>query len=622
MKQIKEQVDVVELVGRSVSLKKAGASYKGLCPFHKEKTPSFNVVPSKNIFHCFGCGAGGSVIDFVMNTEKLEFIEAVEKLAHEIGLELPTETPISREERDQQSKLRTDILSANQEALKWFRKNLLKKKNPVAHEYLPKRSIGAQLSEEFELGAALDSWDALKSHLLRLGFTEHILVEAGLCVRSEKGRVYDRFRNRLIFPIKDINNKVCGFGGRQLIKEEHSPKYLNSAETVVYKKSQMLYALNIAQEAIDESGYAILCEGYMDVLMAHAYGFRQAVASLGTALTPGQAKLLKRFATKTYFLYDGDIAGQKAMLKGGLPLLETGFDTRVISLPETDDPDTFLQREGPEKLKEQLKGAPEFFDFALNASAADLDLSRMAGQAELSERMAPVLLALRNDVMRESGMMRLLKRLGGLPRQAIEKIIARKQEQQQRSEQIETRRPIGENEGAKESSESPLPTHGAPEDDMLERSLLKMVLESPEALERVRLRLQYDWIGESEIGKWLFYFFDHHGYVQTLLDDLEVSGEFPADRQVINRLLAWQTPLGSDPEKATEELLRRLQERHQLSLTRKLLQMIDESLIKGVDAEKILQAYHEEHQHRLQQSGRFMRTRTLRERREQANRDR
>ncbi len=594
VRRIKESADIVGVVGNVVRLKKAGASYKGLCPFHNEKTPSFNVVPAKGIFHCFGCGAGGSVIDFVMKTERLEFREAIEKLAKDTGIELPRFKAQDKSEADAEQRQREAVQGANNEALAWFRGNLLEKRNRLASDYLPERGISDEMSERFQLGAALDAWDGLKEHLLRMSYSESLLVEAGLCVRSENGRVYDRFRNRLIFPIFDLNGKVAGFGGRQLVKDENSPKYLNSAETILYKKSNILYALNLARPDIEKAGYAILCEGYMDVLMAHAHGFPQAVASLGTALTQPQARLLKRFANKTFFLYDGDSAGQKAMLRGGEPLLEAGFDTRVISLPPEDDPDTYLRREGSDSLRKQLDGAEEFFDFALRSHASTLELSRLAGQAELADRMAPVINVIQNDVMREGAIARLLRRLGGLPREAIIRILRKARTGERPQPAADLGIPTDESVSAL-----------FPNVNFLDLYLLKIMLESHAALEHLRACLRHEWVVDSQLEGWIFYLADHDGFVQTLLDAVEASKEYPAEPSVLSRVLAWDRPLGDDPARAAEEILWRLRERHQLALTSDLLTMISEKVLDEEEARRLLNAYHHEHRTRIQQTRRL-----------------
>lgn len=611
IRQIRDACDIVEVVGRTVALKRAGNSWKGLCPFHNEKSPSFNVVPSKGIFHCFGCGKGGSAIDFVMATERLEFMEAVEKLALEQGISLPKKAYREGAERDadDQQKQRAGIASANDAARDFFRKNLLLGKNRAANAYLPERGVSLEMAEAFELGAALEPWDALRVHLTGIGFSEIMLVEAGLCVRSENGRIYDRFRNRLIFPIKDANGKVIGFGGRQLVKEENSPKYLNSAETALYKKSQSLYALNIARPSIENSGYAILCEGYMDVLMAHAHGHTQAIASLGTALTKQQSKLLKRYTGKTFFLYDGDSAGQKAMLRGGEALLEAGFDVRVLSLPPADDPDTFLRREGAEALAKLLPGAREFIDFALAGLSAGLELHTLAGQAELVERIAPVMNALGNEVMFGGAIRRLQDLIGGLPREAIQRILEQKKKDVARMEGGGTLLPPPIGAATLGPAENPAP-QAQGTSDALDRGVLKLMLESHEALEVFRARLRHDWIFDAQLEGWIFFLLDHDGFSATLLDEIEAAGEWPAPRSVLTSIVAWDMPIGINAQATADEMLRRLQERYHLKLIAQLRHLLGEkSLTNPAESLRLLAVLQQENRGRFNEAGKHLRAR-------------
>lgn len=616
IQQVKEGADIVEIVGRYVpTLKRTGATYKGHCPFHKEKTPSFNVVPAKGIFHCFGCGAGGSVIDFVMRAERLEFADALRKLADELGVQLPERSNRTAAERSQEESLLKSIAEANAAALKWFRANLLKGRNQLASEYLPRRGITEEVAGRFQLGAAMDSWDALKSHLTGIGFQEDTLVEAGLCARSEGGRVYDRFRNRLIFPIWDVNGRVCGFGGRALVDEPNSPKYLNTGETALFRKNSLLYALNLGYKAIEETGYAILCEGYMDVVMAHAYGVPQAVASLGTGLTPQQARLLRRFGQRVYFLYDGDAAGQKAMLREGDALLGAGLDTRVLSLPVEDDPDSYLRREGREPLLAQLEKAEEYFDFALRVHSEGTNLATLAGQAELVEKMSPILIGIGNDVMREAAIGRLLRKLGGLPREAVEQLLKRMKRRGRDAAEGGGGELAAPEEGFRRRDE-PAPSHDAMSRagfdrlDPLERHLLQVMLEDAEALALIRRKLRSEWIRDSRLAGWIFHMMDGEGSAEELIRAVEGLPSPPGDPRLLTALQAWDYPV-AQPEsqvRAAEQLLLRLHERHQQALTRELLLQIDQGVYTEEEAARILAIYDQEHRTRIREASRFLRS--------------
>jgi DNA primase len=576
-RRVREQADIVGIVERYVPLKRAGASFKGHCPFHKEKTPSFNVVPAKGIFHCFGCGAGGSAIDFIMRIERVEFIDALKILAKELGIEVPEARggpPADPAARDAADRHRRSVQSVNDFALEWFRGNLRERRHPAANEVVAQRDITPEMVETFQLGAALEGWDHLVQAAGARGFSDALLIDAGLAVRSEtRGTVYDRFRDRLIFPIFDHLGRTIGFGGRRIGDDPDTPKYMNSAETELYKKSRSLYALHLAQPAITESGTAILTEGYMDTLMAHRFGFANAVASLGTALTSEQARLLKRFARRVLFLYDGDTAGRNAMLKGGGPLLEAGLDVRVIVLPPGDDPDSFLRREGPDALRARIESAVEFFDFALDTVSAEIDLRSLEGQGRLVELMAPFLIAMRNEVAREGAIARMLGRLGGLPRQAVDRLLDRQRH-----------RAPGE-----------VPSAGAtaPTDfDALDRVVLRVMLESFEALQVVRHHLAESWLRDSRLEPWILFLLHENRDAEHAIEDAREAGELPADPSVLTAILADPRLRLGDPIHTGQQILARMKKRHFQAIARQLIRALGDMQYEFPD--RTLRMIHEE----------------------------
>jgi DNA primase len=565
VEEIKLHADIVGIVSRRVDdLKRVGRNYKGCCPFHQEKTPSFHVLPDRNRFHCFGCGAGGTVVDFVMRIERLEFIDAIKLLSQETGIALPETrgaAKLDQAAREAQAAHARSVQGANDFALAWFRRNLLERASPLANDYMEGRGITAELAEKFQLGAAPDEWTALLDAAKRKGFTDSLLVDAGLAVRNEdSGRVYDRFRNRLVFPILDVQGRVIGFGGRRLDEDPRSPKYLNSAETEVYHKSRSLYALNWARESVVQSGFAILTEGYMDTITAHAHGFPQTVASLGTALTPEQAKLIRRFASRVYFLYDGDDAGQKAMLKGGEALLGAGLDAWVIRLDGKDDPDDFLRREGPAALRARIDDAVEFFDFALTARAAKLDLGSMYGKGELVAQLAPLLRAFQNEIQYEDALNRIQLHLGGVPRSAIVDFLGKSMRPAQPAPAAE-----------REHVLAPTPIESY---DSLERNLLKLMIENLEALEIVRRDLDPAWIHDPALEGWILFLLEGHHKPEVMIEEARELGELPADESVLNALWALDLPLG-DPPHSAGQLITRLRRRHSQSITNGLLAALD-----------------------------------------------
>ncbi len=354
LEDIKSRLDIVDIISEYVPLKKAGQNWKGLCPFHAEKTPSFAVSPSKQMFHCFGCGAGGDVFSFLIKHENITFQEAMRSLAKRAGVSL-REAKIDhriREKRDVLIRLCSD-------AADFYRRNLSRDRR--AMDYLKNRGITDESTNTFSIGYAQKNWDALYREMKAKGYTADVMKEAGV-VTTGKGNPYDIFRDRIIFPIINLQDDVIAFGGR--VMDASEPKYLNSPDTLIYNKGNILYALNLAKEAIRQKGYAIIVEGYMDVVTSHQYGFRNVVAPLGTSLTQGHIKLLRRFTDRAILVFDSDEAGIRAAKRGIGLLLEAGMEAKVLILPNGHDPDSFLRQEGREQMSGLLKKAmhlPEFF---------------------------------------------------------------------------------------------------------------------------------------------------------------------------------------------------------------------------------------------------------------------
>ena len=383
--QIRANLDIVELIGRTVRLRPAGENWKGLCPFHTEKTPSFNVNPRKGIFKCFGCGVGGDAFAFIMRQDKLTFPEAVRELARLAGVAVPEAGGGAAAGGS-----RDELLRAMALAGRLYAEALWTSGGERAREYLERRGIDPELARRFGLGLAPESWDFLARALRGEGFGEEVLVSAGLTVPRQGGTgVYDRFRGRLIFPICDLHGRVVGFGGRALGDEQ--PKYLNSPETPVYSKGSLLYAMSAAREAMRERGRALLVEGYVDCLMAHQHGFTETVAALGTSFTASQLALLRRFCGEVITFFDADAAGQKAAERAQELLEPTAagalwginragsfdraesFQVRVALLTAGHDPDTFLRTHGAAVFAERLTAARSILSYALDRAVADPD---------------------------------------------------------------------------------------------------------------------------------------------------------------------------------------------------------------------------------------------------------
>src|SRR3990172_870861 len=399
--EIRQRINLVELVSQHVALKKAGRQYKGLCPFHQEKTPSFHVDRERGLFFCFGCLAGGDAFDFVMRTGNLSFPEAQEQLAARTGvrLERSPEEAQDRSEREQ-------MLRALDAAAAFYREQLAGDAGQVARAYLEQRGVDAQTRERFGLGAAPQAWDALLRHLRGRGYPVALLERAGLVqARSGGEGHFDFLRHRLIFPIQDLQDRTVAFGGRAL--DDATPKYLNSRESPAFNKGRMLYALNWAREAIREAGEVVIVEGYMDVVTCHQVGIRHAVASLGTALTPDHVLLLKRFAPRAVVVYDPDAAGMAASERGVHLFEEAELPVRAAMLPEGRDPDSFLRQEGPEKFRTILANALSMFDYQVAQALSRHDPRTLEGKIAFVDELLPVLGSVANPV-RQSEYLRTL----------------------------------------------------------------------------------------------------------------------------------------------------------------------------------------------------------------------
>jgi len=361
---IRERIDIVEVVSRFVNLAQCGSNYKAICPFHKEKTPSFIVSPEKQIFKCFGCGAGGNVFNFLMKIEGLSFIEAVRLLARQVGIQIE-EKKIS----NYQKNLYQMLFSINEKALNYFCENLYSSSNE-ALTYIIKRGLSKEIIKKFELGYLGFEYDSLFRKLLKTNIDKNLLLKSGLFVKSRTGNFMDRFRGRIIFPIFDINSKVVAFSGR-VFKKGDEPKYLNSPDTPIFSKSRILYGLNFAKSYIKEEKFVIIVEGYMDVISLYSKGIKNVVATMGTSLTQEQVALLKRFTDQCIFAYDSDSAGLKAMLRGVGLLSAVDMDVRVASFPDQMDPDEYINTYGVEAFRKKLVESVDIFTYVLNRAIVE-----------------------------------------------------------------------------------------------------------------------------------------------------------------------------------------------------------------------------------------------------------
>lgn len=424
VEEVRQKTDIVDLVGQYVHLKKKGSSYFGLCPFHGEKTASFSVSPGKQIFYCFGCGKAGDSIRFLMEYENLSFVEALEELAERANVTLPKEEKRDKGEED----LRYKILEINKQAALFYVKQLRSEKGKQGLAYCAKRKLSGESITHFGLGYAGKERDSLYQYCKSLGFKDRVLQESGLFSFKENG-VYDKFFNRLIFPIMDLHNRVIGFGGR--VMGDGEPKYLNSPETKLFDKSRNLFALNFSRKS--RSNYFILCEGYMDVISLHQWGFSEAVAALGTAFTEQQADLMKRFNSLIYLCFDSDGAGKKACKRAISILREKKLEGKVIRLSPYKDPDEFLKAEGKEAFEKRIEEAKNAFLWEVEEKKTEFDLHDPAGMQKYMESIAELLRTSFSDPVERENYLKAVAREQMLKAENLQHLVDKEEEKTQLS---------------------------------------------------------------------------------------------------------------------------------------------------------------------------------------------
>jgi len=484
--QLRERIDIVDVVGTYVKLRRAGANWKGLCPFHREKTPSFMVSQTKQIFHCFGCHTGGDVFRFVELIEHVEWKDAVRLLAEKYGVPMPAFRPAHRDEETRDNK--KTLYDINNIAVQYFAQNLqaaLEEPSHPASLYCSRRSLDRASIEKFRLGLAPDEWNGFLQAAQKNGYSTETVLAAGLAVSHQSsGRIYDRFRSRIIFPIFDNVGRPVAFGGRVYLEgtANDQPKYINSPETSLYKKGQYLYGFHLAKEAIAREKVAILVEGYMDVIRAHQHGFPNTVASCGTALTTDQALALRRLCDKIVFVYDGDEAGQKAMLRGCEILLSHEFFISVVVLPDDHDPDSFLLKYGREAFARHIESALDFYEFFLQTALKRYGNQTVAAKAQAVDFLLPILQKVTNEITLHEYLARTAQALR-VEEVALRKYVSRKQD------------------AGKILSQQPIRTR-LPQIPKLERYLLKLCVEREDLQYEILSRIRAEWLSNSIVQKW------------------------------------------------------------------------------------------------------------------------
>ncbi|MCM8770937.1 MAG: DNA primase [Candidatus Omnitrophica bacterium] len=396
--EILSRVDIVEVISSFIPLKRAGRNFKALCPFHHEKTASFMVNPAKQIYHCFGCGVGGNAFNFLMRYERIEFPEAVEQLAKKAGVVIP------KYNLDRQAEsLNSFLYKINELAVIYYQGLLNSSEGRIAKEYLIKRGIRSETIESFKLGFAADKWDGLLNYLRSKEINLSLLEKSGLIIPKQGGGYYDRFRQRIIFPVYDLKNRIIAFGGRILPsreKEMEVAKYINSPETPIYVKGKNLFGLNFTKDNIAKFNAAVIVEGYMDFLTAYQEGIPNVIASQGTALTTEQLRLLKRYSQNVVMVFDADSAGQTATLRSLDAFLEEDMEVRVADLPSGFDPDTFIRKYGIKEFRKRIEGAKNLFDYKLDLLRSRLDQNRVEHKAKIANEMLATISKIKNAVLK------------------------------------------------------------------------------------------------------------------------------------------------------------------------------------------------------------------------------
>lgn len=403
IEELNRVVDIVDVVAGYVKLRPASGSLKGLCPFHHEKTPSFDVSPVKQLYHCFGCGAGGGVVDFIMRIENLDYVDALRFLADKYNVVLQEDQTANTGRQAEQHELRKRLLELNKRAARFFYDTFCADAGEAARAYAQKRGLDSKTIVKYGIGCAPDQWAALTDKLRADGFTDEELVQSGMVIKKDSGAMYDRFRNRLMFPIIDVRGNVIGFGGRAL---DDGVKYLNSPETPVFHKGYQLFGLNVAKNIGLKEGL-VLVEGYMDAVSLHQRGITNVVAGLGTALTPDHAKLLKRYASEVYICYDSDEAGKKAAMRAIDILAAEGNKLRVVEVTGAKDPDEYIQQKGVESFRELMKTAKPAVGYKIAQLRKQYDLTDVGSQIEYVQAVAELLSALESAVERDAYMKRV-----------------------------------------------------------------------------------------------------------------------------------------------------------------------------------------------------------------------
>ncbi len=537
IERLKQYNDMQSTMSSYVNLKRKGSGYVCLCPFHSEKTPSCTLFPETQSFYCFGCGAGGDVITFIMKIENLEYMEALRFLAQKAGLPMPEDV-----RNDDTAKLKMRILEINRKSARFFHSQLYSPDGKAGLEYLHNRGFSTDIIKKFGIGFADNSWDSLRNYLRRQGYTEDELISAYLVSRARTGNLYDAFRNRIIIPIIDLRGNVIGFGGRLL--DGDGPKYLNSADTPVFKKSRNLFSLNFAKST--KTRTLILAEGYMDVIAIYSAGFPNVVATLGTALTKEQARLMGQYSNEVIIAYDSDSAGQAATHKAINLLNEVGVNTRIIKMGCAKDADEVIRKNGVTRFKLLLDNADNAFEFELNKQKIGLDIGSDSGKVEYLKRCVPILANMPSSIERDVYSSRIATELG-VSKEAIliqvNSLIKRKR----RSRQKREFRELLPKSGVSKDKINPQAAH-YPLETKAEEGIIAYAFKNPNSIDYILSKIRFeDFV--TDFNRKVFQSVAIKLQNNMNLNLSSLGGEFTADEMgKISGMLANYNDVNNSPE--------------------------------------------------------------------------
>ena len=568
LQELKYRSDIEQVVGSYVNLRRRGRTLSGLCPFHSEKSPSFTVYPENQSFYCFGCGAGGDVISFIRRIENLDYMEAVRLLAQRAGMQVPEEAG-----DDRSSRQRKRILELNRDAARYFHRTLMSEAGRPGRAYLIGRGLTRDTIVHFGIGYAAEGWDGLTNAMRQQGYTREELLAAHLVGEGARGGIYDTFRNRAIFPIIDLRGNVIAFGGRNL--GEKGPKYLNSSDTPVFKKSRNLFALNFAKGSPRKE--LILCEGYMDVVSLHQAGFTNAVATLGTALTEEQCRLIAQYTGEVLLSYDSDGPGQAATQRATGLLEAAGVKLKVLSIPDAKDPDEFIKKFGAERFEQLIEGSSSATDFAISKLRGENDVTTAEGKVSFLKQFAVLMAGLPNPIEREVYLSKICRELE-VDKAAVAGQIEREQKKRSyRDRKKEERELISPPMKNTMNREDELLWRQHPREMKAAERLLRYLLRHPDQAESLRDRLPENYL-LSESDRTLYRALLQRGLAGRELTITALGETLPP--QVVDRVAKWQLP-GEPPvsEQEAEDCLRCLQS-HAAQISREELGQLSGEALK------------------------------------------